>query len=283
VLQQLGVPEDATRAFHYDLLRRHTVIPTEGINIPSSSIIYHSDKGDNAEVTVVVPLYNYAHFIEEALDSVLSQTTPTLDLIVVDDASDDTSLQVATTWARGHVDRFNRIIVVRNDANSGLARTRNVGFDLAETPFILPLDADNRLLPDCCDKLANALRSSRAGFSYPILQCFGNADHVIGTESFSPVRFAGGNYIDALAMISKWCWVKVGGYTHIRFGWEDYDFWCKCVEHGVWGEHVCEILAEYRVHEASMLRSCTDRPPMKREVISRLEERHKELTVPDQS
>jgi hypothetical protein len=97
------------------------------------------------------------------------------------------------------------------------------------------------------------------------------------------MRFAAGNYIDALAMIAKWCWVKVGGYTHIRFGWEDYDFWCKCVEHGVWGEHVREILAEYRFHEASMLRSCTDIPPMKREVISQLEERHSELTVLDQT
>ena len=50
--------------------------------------------------------------------------------------------------------------------------------------------------------------------------------------------------IDAMALIAKWAWAAVGGYAHIPYGWEDYDFWCRCVEHGLWGQQIPEILAD---------------------------------------
>ena len=278
VLQHLLGVEESARAFELDFLRRRSAIPPV-FDIPRATVEFRADQFSEADVTVVIPLYNYAHYIEEALESVRDQTIPRLDLVVVDDASTDTSLQVAVAWAQRHAHRFNRVLVVRNEANSGLGRSRNTGFDAAETPFVLPLDADNRLRPDCCATLLDALRESRAGFAYSILQCFGAAEHVIGIEPFAPMRFASSNYIDAMALVAKWCWAKVGGYTHIDFGWEDYDFWCKCVEHGVWGQHVREILAEYRVHVSSMLRTATDRPDNKRKVIRQLEDRHDWLTI----
>ena len=160
-----------------------------------------------------------------------------------------------------------------------MGRSRNVGFDAAETPFVLPLDADNRLRPDCCAALLAALGSSRAAFAYSHLQCFGDAAHVIGIEPFAPLRFASSNYIDAMALVAKSAWASVGGYSHIEHGWEDYDFWCKCVENGFWGRQVPEILAEYRVHAGSMLRTSTDRARNKRAVIRQLEERHPWMTI----
>jgi hypothetical protein len=278
VLEQLSGTERSARAFQLEWLRRRSATPPE-FDIPRSSVAFRADRLGAAEVTVVIPLYNYAHFVEEALESVRAQTVQRLDLVVVDDASTDGSLHVATGWAQRNAGRFNRLLVLRNEVNSGLARSRNVGFDAAETPFVLPLDADNHLLPNCCATLLNALGGSRAGFAYSMLQCFGDAEHVLGTEPFAPMRFASSNYIDAMALVAKWCWAKVGGYTHIRYGWEDYDFWCKCVEHGLWGEQVREILAEYRVHDASMLRTSTDRPDNKHDVIRRLEDRHEWLTI----
>jgi len=148
-----------------------------------------------------------------------------------------------------------------------------------ETPYALPLDADNRLLPDCCERLLSALQETRAAFAYPRQQCFGTAHHVIGAERFVPLRLASGNYIDAMALIAKSAWAIVGGYTHIRFGWEDYDFWCCCVEHGLFGCHVPEILAEYRFHDASMRLTSTDRPANNRQVIRQLEDRHPWLSI----
>jgi glycosyltransferase involved in cell wall biosynthesis len=279
ILQQMEGPRRGAIAFELDLRRRADTARPE-FNIPESEQIFISDQDGLAEVTVIVPVYNYARYVVEALDSVLHQTVVRLDLVVVDDASTDDSLAIIKDWAQRHANRFNRLVVMRNRRNSGLARTRNVGFDTAETPFVLPLDADNRLRPECCAKCLEALRTSQAAFAYPSLQCFGHADHLMAAEPFSAIRFAAGNYIDAMALIGKFAWAAVGGYAHIPYGWEDYDFWCRCIEHGFWGQPVPEILAEYRLHGASMLHTKTDIPENKLRVIEQLKARHGWLSIP---
>ena len=279
ILQQIDGAERGAVAFELDLRRRADTAGPD-VDIPEAERIFMSDNDELAEVTVIVPVYNYVHYVIEALDSVFRQTLAPLDLVVIDDQSTDDSLAAVEAWARRHASRFNRLVVMRNRRNSGLARARNVGFDAAETPFVLPLDADNRLRPECCAKCLKALRNSRAAFTYPSLQCFGSASHLTGTAPFSAMRFAAGNYIDAMALVAKWAWAAVGGYAHIPYGWEDYDFWCRCIEQGLWGQQVPEILAEYRLHGASMLHTATDIPANKRRIIEQLKTRHAWLSIP---
>ena len=269
----------AARAFELELRRRTDPVPE--FDIPEAETVFVADQLGTAAVTVVVPLYNYAHYLTEALDSVAAQTLHSLDLIVVDDASTDHSLAVAADWARAHAGRFNRIVVMRNTVNSGLARTRNTGFNAAETRTVLPLDADNRLRPTCLTMLLAAMDRAGSAFAYSTLQCFGGSDHIIGDLPFSPARFVAGNYIDAMAVVAKSAWAALGGYAHIRFGWEDYDFWCRLVARGMFGVHVPTILAEYRFHEASMLRTTTDVAGNKQRVVAQMEKRHPWLAIQD--
>ena len=177
--QQIFGGSEAARAFELEL-HRDSVRLQRQIDIPRSDIVFAADSLGSAEVTVVVPLYNYGEYIDDALQSVRAQTLDPLDLIVVDDASTDNSLEAARTWAEREAQRFNRVIIARNRTNAGLARTRNAGFDLAETSFVVPLDADNRLLPDFCSSTLSRLAGSRAAFAYSKIQCFGTLDHVIG-------------------------------------------------------------------------------------------------------
>ena len=132
-----------------------------------------------AEVTVIVPLYNYAHYEVEALNSVRWQTLDLLDLVMIDDCSTDHFLAVAKAWAERNKARFNRLVVLRDRSNYGLGFCRNSGFEAADTAYVLPLDADNRLLPECCETLLRAIRKSRTAFVYPSIQHFGNSfgDH----------------------------------------------------------------------------------------------------------
>jgi glycosyltransferase involved in cell wall biosynthesis len=279
MLRQVQGGAEGCRAFALELARESA--PPAGLPaIPESETIFSIDRLGEAAVTVVVPLHNYARFIVEALDSVRAQTLETLDLIVVDDASTDESLAVARDWAERNAARFNRILVLRNLVNARLAQTRNAGFDAAETPFVLPLDADNRLLPDCCARTLEAARANHAAFAYPEIRYFGAMDRVIGTVPYAPMRLAGGNYIDAMALVSKPAWAAVGGYAHIEHGWEDFDFWCRFAELGLLGVKVPEVLAEYRVHEDSMLHTATDVADNKPAVVSQLERRHPWLSVP---
>jgi SAM-dependent methyltransferase/glycosyltransferase involved in cell wall biosynthesis len=245
------------------------------LQVPQHEVLFNIDHLGRAKITVVIPLYNYAKFICEALASVAAQTLPDLDLIVVDDHSTDESLSLVLEWAKTNAERFNRISILRNRTNSGLGATRNVGFDASDTPFILALDADNRLLPGCAAACLAAIETTDAAFAYPVIRVFGALEDLMGTLPFDPVRLAQGNYIDAMALVSKAAWSCVGGYDHIRTGWEDFDLWCSFAERGWWGVQVSnEPLAEKRAHAESMLQTFLPDPEKLRLMVSRLVERH---------
>jgi GT2 family glycosyltransferase/glycosyltransferase involved in cell wall biosynthesis len=267
----------AAKAFAMETTRvqREYKIPT----VPPHTVLCETDTLDRAEVTVIIPLYNYAHYIIEALESVRSQSLEKLDLIVVDDMSTDDSASVARLWMETHAERFNRALLVQPLENSGLALSRNLGFTHAETPFVLPLDADNQLLPNCVERCLEVLRNSNAAFAYPHIRRFGLADDVMGEFEYDPVRFVSGNYIDAMALVRKAAWARVGGYDHIQGGWEDYDFWAKLAEQGLWGQSIPEILAKYRVHNQSMIQTQTNVLENKERVFAQLEGRHAWIRV----
>ncbi|HEY4253738.1 MAG TPA: class I SAM-dependent methyltransferase [Roseomonas sp.] len=248
----------SARAFETELLRAAAPARSQARppRIPAHEVVFDSDALGGAQVTIGIPLYNYAGFVPEALDSVAAQTLSPIDLIIVDDASTDDSLAVALRWAKANAARFNRLLVVRNLANAGLGPTRNVFFDLADTPWVLPLDADNHLLPDCAAACLAVAEKNAAAMAYPLIQKFGEATGLLGNAPFDPARLALGNYVDAMALIARGAWAGVGGYDHVPGGLEDYDLWCRFIEQGLFGVQVPgEPLAEYRVHAGSMLQT----------------------------
>jgi glycosyltransferase involved in cell wall biosynthesis/SAM-dependent methyltransferase len=224
--------------------------------------VFERDRLRPSRVTIVVPVYNYAGTVVEALDSVKAQTLEDLDLIVVEDDSPDDSLEVVTAWAERNADRFNRVLVLSHVDNAGLACTRNRGFEEADTPYVLPLDADNMLLPECAAQLLDELHASGAAFAYPQIRQFGpevdpKQELVMGHTDFTPGRLLAMNYIDAMALVRKSAWQVAGGYRLGLLGWEDYELWCSLAELGLYGLRVRQTLALYRVHAESMLSTVT--------------------------
>jgi glycosyltransferase involved in cell wall biosynthesis len=248
--------------------------------VPASRVLFENDRGSTARVTVIVPVYNYADYVLEALPSVAAQTLSPIDLVVIDDASPDDSATMVLDWARGHAHSFNRIVVMRHEQNAGLGFARNSGFAAADTEFVLPLDADNRLRPAACATLLARIEETGAAFAYPAIQEFGTRGEVFGTDPYSVLRLQCGNYIDAMALVRKSAWALAGGYDHVQYGWEDYDFWCRLAEFGAFGVHVPETLADYRVHRNSMLHTTTEVRDHKNDLVADLTRRHPWLDVP---
>lgn len=93
-------------------------------------------------VSVVIPCYGQAHFLGEAIESVLAQTYPHLEIVVVDDESMDNASQIAS--------RYPGVRCVR-ERNSGMAGARNVGIRSTNGDYLVFLDADDRLLPDAIE------------------------------------------------------------------------------------------------------------------------------------
>ena len=280
ILDQVRGGPAAAWAFALDAHR--ATMPRRSPQVPRGEVVFEADTLVDADVTVIVPLYNYAHHVIEALDSVRTQTLAALELIVIDDASTDDSLAVALDWVRRHAARFTRVAVLRNTANAGLGLTRNAGFAAAETPYVLPLDADNRLHPACCEALLAAANTSGAAFVYPVIQEFGEARGLMGSLPYAPARLVGVPYIDAMALVSVAAWACVGGYWDGRHGWEDYEFWCRMAEYGLNGQQVPGApLADYRVHRGSMLQSVTEARHIKPLVMAEMARRHPWLSLVD--
>ena len=274
ILDLLRGGESAAKAFQ--LWSRSEV--DHGIQLPQvppHETLFDHDSLGIAQVAIVIPLYNYANTQTEALESVKMQSVKVLDLVIVDDNSTDESLELALTWARTNKGRFNRVRVVRNLANQGLGAARNVGFALADTPWIMTLDADNRLRPGCVEACLATVNQTCANFAYPYIQEFGDKSDRRGFPGWEPARLLGGNYIDAMALVSRAGWAGVGGYSTARISWEDYDLWCLFAERGLRGERVPgEPLAEYRVHGDSMTTTFMDKVETVRWIMSHVQSRH---------
>jgi glycosyltransferase involved in cell wall biosynthesis len=93
-------------------------------------------------VSVVIPCYNQAHFLGEAIESVLAQSHPNFEIVVVDDGSPDNTSEVAA--------RYPGVRCVRQE-NQGLAAARNTGLRCSNGSYLLFLDADDRLLPEALE------------------------------------------------------------------------------------------------------------------------------------
>jgi glycosyltransferase involved in cell wall biosynthesis len=103
-----------------------------------------------SDTTVVIPSYNDARYLDGAIESALSQTSPPHEIIIVDDGSTDNTISVC--------EKFSDSVRLISQPNAGLAAARNKGVKLARTERIVFLDADDRLLPNALSYQHDALK-----------------------------------------------------------------------------------------------------------------------------
>ena len=211
-------------------------------------------------LTVAISLFNYRDYIIPCLESVRSQTLKDLDLIVVDDCSDDGSVTVVIDWLEKNETAFRDVLLIRNKSNQGLPYARNTAFAHARTDFVFVLDADNLLYPRCLERLLAAMNHCDASFAYCLLEKFGEETGIGNTKPWNPVALQQGNFIDAMVLHRKDAWEEAGGYATDMpaMGWEDFDLWFRIARVGGWGVQIPEILARYRVRRSSMLHTITN-------------------------
>ena len=106
-------------------------------------------KPEQDSIAVIIPVYNGAEYLEEALRSVLAQSFPATEIVLIDDGSKDNSLEVAR--------RFDGIRVIAQ-ANAGVCATRNHGVEVTSSEWIAFLDQDDVYLPDKLERQIEAVR-----------------------------------------------------------------------------------------------------------------------------
>jgi glycosyltransferase involved in cell wall biosynthesis len=222
-------------------------------------------------VSVVVPLYNYCSYIEECLQSVAKQEYSNIELVVIDDASTDNSIEIAEKWIRNASSRFDRVQLISHPVNRGLAFTRNTGIARASSGLVFTLDADNALYPRAISKLTAAINETGCAAAYCQIELFGDAKGIGTADIFRKAFFRRGNYVDAMALLKRQVLIDLGGYEPMG-GWEDFDMWCKLLDAGLSAIFLPMILCRYRVHKSSMLQTETNRDVV--EVMTQMCIRH---------
>src|SRR5581483_7557387 len=106
------------------------------------------------KVSVVVPNYNHGKYLARCLTALLEQSVPPLEIIVIDDASTDDSVQVAGEFVRRHP----IVRLHRNERNQGVIYNANLGLQLIRGDYVLFAAADDEVLPGFMEKSADLLR-----------------------------------------------------------------------------------------------------------------------------
>jgi glycosyltransferase involved in cell wall biosynthesis len=230
------------------------------MDVQDAEVVAERETHGAARVTVAISLYNYRQYIRACLESVHDQTLEHLDLVVVDDRSDDGGDLEVRRWLSVNGGRFGRYSLLKHRTNSKLAATRNTAFARARTEYVFVLDADNLLYPRCLHELCVALDESASSFAYCYLEKFGDASGLHNMSPWDPSSFKNGNTIDAMVLLRKSVWESAGRYSTDMpiMGWEDFDLWFKVARIGGWGIQVPEILGRYRVHHDSMIVTVTN-------------------------
>ena len=198
-------------------------------------------------ISCIIPVYNGARFLGEALDSILAQTLPPTEIIVVDDGSTDATAEVAAAYAP-------RVSVVRQ-ANAGPASARNRGIDLATGELISFLDADDLWHKEKLARQLQALTAdASAGFCITYLQNFWVEELAEEREQLRDHTFAKPlpGYVCQCLLAHRSVFDTVGRFDESKRLGEDTEWFRRADRAGVVKQILTDVLVHRRIHVESI-------------------------------
>jgi len=206
--------------------------------------------GSPGLVSLVIPCFKQAHFLAEAIESVLRQTYQRFEVVVVDDGSPDDTAAVAARYPVRYIAQ----------EHAGLAAARNAGLERCRGEFVVFLDADDRLLPD-----ALRINSARLEADQALAFVVGASRYIArdGTplSTNPPPAPAGNVYLEllrrnrirmpAMVMFRRSVFEHIGGFDTAVDACADYDVYLRVSRLFPVAFHH-ELVAEYRRHEGNM-------------------------------
>jgi glycosyltransferase involved in cell wall biosynthesis len=203
-------------------------------------------------ISAVIPAHNALRFVDDALESVLGQTYPSVECVVVDDGSTDGTLE--------HVRAFGRGVRVVSQENAGPGAARNRGARESKAELLAFLDADDRWLPKRLESQMEALRGAPERCAVVCgTQVVSSGFEPLGVIRQSPALAvedmltwrAGVASTGSNLLITRECFEAVGGFDEESFGSEDWLMSFELVARGLMTA-IDEPLVEYRVHESNL-------------------------------
>jgi hypothetical protein len=214
-----------------------------------------------ALVSVIIPAFNQARFVRQAVRSALDQTHPWVEVIVVNDGSTDDTGDVLREFAEV------AMVTTVTQANAGLPAARNRGLTEARGEFVCFLDSDDFLASSHIERLLEPLAVDPAlSMAYCDVQ-FVNAAGEPAGDIFESL-LVGGYFPPHTMLVRKSAIDEAGAFQLDLGGHADYELWMRLAAGGHRAHYVDEKLANYRVYDGSMSK---DREHMRRTRVDAIE------------
>ncbi len=197
-------------------------------------------------VAVVIPCHDYGAYLAEALDSIFAQSAVPVEIVVVDDASSDNTRIVAERYARRGV------AYLRGEWKS-VAAARNAGAHVTNAPFLVFLDADDRLPPEYVRTCLAEMQDPSVAIAYGDMQQFGGGSTRVRMPQFDRDSLLQSNYISSHALVRRIAYDLVGGFRELQNAHQDWDLWRRIVQYPPWRAAKADTFVYYRIHADSML------------------------------
>ncbi len=213
--------------------------------------IAHTVPDGRPLISVVMPCFNAAPYVAEAVGSVMGQSYGNVELLIVDDGSSDGSTEIIGGLAEQNAGR----IRVLYSGRTGPYPARNLALRQARGDLVAFLDADDWWLPETLEKLHRTLVESTADLAYCGWQ---NVGEGIRSAPYVPPAYEEGDAVSHFvrtcpwpihaALVRKDLVDRIGGFSERRFSSMDYDFWLRALAATRRIKRVPEVLAFYRWH-----------------------------------
>ena len=205
----------------------------------------------NDLISIVLPVYNGAKYLRESIDSILAQTYPNWELLILDDCSTDESPAIAQEYER----KDPRIHYHRNAQNLRLPRNLNRGFSLAKGDYLTWTSDDNRYRPTALERMYIALKTSPdAQFAFAscrIIDGEGREVEYIMVDQGSKKQIVGSDSVGACFMYTRKAYEAVGDYDPDLVLVEDFDYWQRIFMRFD-TVAIEDILYDYRWHDGAL-------------------------------
>ncbi len=200
-------------------------------------------------ISIIMPTYNQANFLPQALDSIFSQTLTNIELIVVNDGSTDHTENVLSDYQKKHQ------FTIINQSNQGLPKALNTGFRSASGRFYSWTSSDNILLPEMVEKLHRVLvEDTEIDIVYADWYFIDGSGRILSdyhTLDFDRQLLLQFNFVHCCFLFRREVYEKIGGYDPEYIYSEDWEFWIRASRFFTM-KHVPEALYLYRIHSGSM-------------------------------
>ena len=205
------------------------------------------------DISIVIPCYNYAQFVAEAINSAAEQSLSPSEIIIIDDGSTDNSLAVINKVVKELQNKYPDILFnVFTQNNSGIISTKNVGIDKVNSQWTIFLDADDILDKRYVEKCFNKQKDSNADVVYTDMKMFGAVELTQTVLTYNKFRIRSVNIIHNSALYRTALLKQVNGYSpELSIGYEDWELNLKLSKVTDRFQYLAEPLLLYRRHEGA--------------------------------